>query len=180
MINSKVQIGLIAGVLIALGIGLTLYKAISLDLPLVPDQYREVWTIESKTSFTPTRTGNSSQTATPVNVELRLPSAQAGWVILEEHFASSGFGFSIVEQGDANVARWTRQSLDRPTTLYYKMQIYRASDNLALPGLPVSVAQKPLLEPDQQAAMDRLLDRLQQQSSDIESFVQLLLQGISA
>ena len=176
MINSKAQIGLIAGVLIALGIGLTLYKAISLDLPLVPDQYREVWTIESKTSFTPTRTGNSSQTTTPVNVELRLPSAQAGWVILEEHFASSGFGFSIVEQGDANVARWTRQSLDRPTTLYYKMQTYRASDNLALPGLPVSVAQKPLLEPDQQAAMDRLLDHLQHQSSDIESFVQLLLQ----
>ena len=176
MINSKVQIGLIAGVLIALGIGLTLYKAVSLDLPLVPDQYREVWTVESKTSFTPTRTGTSSLATAPVNIELKLPSANAGWVILEEHFASSGFGFSIVEQGDANVARWTRQTLDRPTTLYYKMQIYRASDNLALPGLPVSAAQKPLLEPDQQAAMDRLLDRLQQQSSDIESFVLLLLQ----
>jgi hypothetical protein len=173
MINSKGQIGLIAGVLIALGLGLTLYKTISLDLPLVPDQYREVWTVESKTSFTPTRASRGSQA---VNIELRLPSAQAGWVILEEHFASSGFGFSIIEQGADNVARWTRQELDRPTTLYYKMQVYRASENSDLPGLKVSVAQKPLLEPDQQAAMDRLLDRLQQQSSDIESFVQLLLQ----
>ena len=27
------------------------------------------------------------------------------------------------------VARWTRQELDRPTTLYYKMQAYRASEN---------------------------------------------------
>ena len=176
MINSKVQIGLIAGALIALGIGLTLYKAISLDLPLVPGQYREVWTVESKTSFTPTRISNSSQAVIPVNIELKLPLDRAGWVILEEHFASSGFGFSILEQDDAKVARWTRQTLDRPTTLYYKMQIYRASDNRTLPGLPVSVAQKPLLEPDQQAAMDRLLDRLQQQSSDIQSFVQLLLQ----
>jgi hypothetical protein len=132
MINSKVQIGLIAGVLIALGLGLTLYKAISLDLPLVPDQYRDVWTIESKTSFTPTRVGSGSQA---VNVELSLPSAQAGWVILEEHFASSGFGFSIIEQDAGNLARWTRQKLDRPTTLYYKMQVYRASENRELPAL---------------------------------------------
>ena len=62
MINSQsVQIGLIAGVFIALGIGLTLYKAISLDLPLVPGQYREVWTVESKPSFTPTRAGAKSR-----------------------------------------------------------------------------------------------------------------------
>ena len=117
MINSKVQIGLIAGALIALGIGLTLYKAISLDLPLVPGQYREVWTVESKTSFTPTRISNSSQAVIPVNIELKLPLDRAGWVILEEHFPSSGFGFSILEQDDANVARWTRQGRDRPTTL---------------------------------------------------------------
>ena len=98
MINSKAQIGLIAGVLFALGIGLTLYKALVLDLPLVPDQYREVWTIESKTSFAPTRrtTGGEKQSKLAVNVELSLPTGQAGWVILEEHFASSGFGFSIV------------------------------------------------------------------------------------
>ena len=173
MINSKVQIGLIAGVFIALGIGLTLYKAVSLDLPLVPDQYREVWTIESKTSFAPTNT----RVGSPVNVQLKLPTGQAGWVILEEHFASSGFGFSIIEESaGSSVARWTRQKLDRPTTLYYKMQTYRASQNSSLPILPITIPQKPLLEPDQQAAMDRLVDRLQKQSSNIESFVQLLLQ----
>jgi len=173
MINSKVQIGLIAGVFIALGIGLTLYKAVSLDLPLVPDQYREVWTIESKTSFAPTNT----RVGSPVNVQLKLPTGQAGWVILEEHFASSGFGFSIIEESaGSSVARWTRQKLDRPTTLYYKMQTYRASQNSSLPILPIKIPQKPLLEPDQQAATDRLVDRLQKQSSNIESFVQLLLQ----
>ena len=185
MINSKVQIGLIAGVLFALGIGLTLYKAMVLDLPLVPDQYREVWTIESKTSFIPSRaqagSGNKAQGKSAVNVELSLPTGQAGWVILEEHFASSGFGFSIVEKSgkddSGSVARWTRQQLDRPTTLYYKMQAYRASENLELPSLPRTLGAKPLLEPDQQAAMDRLLDRLQEQSSDTESFVRLLLQS---
>ena len=75
MINSRIQIGLISGLLIALGVGLTLYKAVSLDLPLLPGEYREVWTVESKTSFTPTDG--------PVNVGLRLPASLAGWTILE-------------------------------------------------------------------------------------------------
>ena len=105
MINSRVQIALIAGVLIALGVGLTLYKAVSLDLPLVPGEYREVWTVESKASFTP---GKGQ-----VNVELSLPVSLAGWVIIDEHFVSSGFGFSIVRDSDntarrvGRVSRWS-------------------------------------------------------------------------
>ena len=171
MINSRIQIALIAGMLITLGVGLTLYKAISLDLPLLPGEYREVWTVESKTSFTPGKG--------PINVELRLPASLAGWVILDEHFVSSGFGFSIVKEGDEiSKARWTRQSLQRPTTLYYKMQIYRANADRELPALDVTPPTKPLLEADQQAAMDRLVDRVSQQSSDNESFTLLLLQEL--
>jgi len=171
VINSRIQIGLIAGVLIALGVGLTLYKAVSLNLPLLPGEYREVWTVESKTSFTPAKG--------PVNVELRLPASLAGWVILDEHFVSSGFGFSIIEESDAvSTARWTRQSLDRPTTLYYKMQIYRERSDRALPNMAADVPTKPLLEADQQAAMDRLIDRIAEQSSDNESFALLLVQEL--
>tara|TARA_B110000503_G_scaffold138080_1_gene223543 strand:+ start:1173 stop:2699 length:1527 start_codon:yes stop_codon:yes gene_type:complete len=169
MIKSKVQVGLIAAGFIALGLGLTLYKAISLGLPLMPGEYREVWTVESKTSFTPTKG--------PVNVELRLPATLAGWVILEEHFVSSGFGFSIIEDGEtSSKARWARHELERPTTLYYKMQIHRASDNNELPSMAFVKPQTPLLEPDQEAAMDRLVDRLKTQSSNTETFVLLLLQ----
>ncbi|UVW36039.1 inactive transglutaminase family protein [SAR92 clade bacterium H455] len=171
MINSRIQIGLISGLLIALGVGLTLYKAVSLNLPLVPGEYREVWTVESKTSFTPA--------GGPVNVGLRLPAALAGWTILDEHFVSSGFGFSIMQEPETvSTARWTRQSLDHPTTLYYKMQIYRARADRELPALEVEVPVKPLLEADQQAAMDRVVQRIQQQSSDRESFTLLLLQEL--
>jgi hypothetical protein len=171
VINSRIQIGLISGILIALGVGLTLYKAVSLNLPLLPGEYREVWTVESKTSFTPSNG--------PVNVQLRLPASLAGWTILDEHFVSSGFGFSILQKPDTtSTARWTRQSLDRPTTLYYKMQIYRASLDRQLPPLEFEVPVKPLLEADQQAAMDRLVERIRQQSSDSESFTLLLLQEL--
>ena len=167
MIASKNQIALIAGSLFLLGLGLTLYKAISLGFPLLPGEYQEVWTIESKISFTPRKDQ-------PLQVDLELPVEQAGWVLLEEHFASSGFGFTIVEENGAREARWTRQSLDRSTTLYYKMQVYRPTDT-GLGDMPVPPISKPMLENDQLAATERLIGVLREQSASTQSFVALLV-----
>lgn len=176
MITSRAQVVIIAGFLIFLGLGLTLYKAINLGFPLLPGEYQDVWTVETKASFRPS-------TESAVEVELTLPKMLAGWSNLDEHFASSGFGFSIIDDhADTSLmnvtrrARWTRQSLDRPTTLYYKMQLYRAKDTSALPDFPILYPAQPLLEPDQLAAMKRLVIKLAEKSSDLESFTSLLIQ----
>ena len=167
---------LIAGLLISLGLGLTLYKAINLGFPLLPGEYSDVWTVETKANFRP-----SSNSA--VEVELVLPKMLAGWTNLDEHFASSGFGFSIIDGqadtrllADSRRARWTRQSLDRPTTLYYKMQLYRSADSNQLPDFPVFNPVQPRLKPDQQAAMERLVIKLAEKSSNQERFTSLLIQ----
>ena len=176
MLSSRVQVALIAGLLISLGVGLTLYKAINFGFPLLPGQYRDVWTVETKTSFQPRLKG-------PIEVELVLPTLLAGWSNLDEYFASSGFGFSVVDDltdtGSVSVsrrARWTRETLGRPTTLYYKMQIYRESDSNELPDYPLAYPVPPRLEPDQLAAMERLVTRLGEKSSGPETFTTLLLQ----
>ena len=176
MLSSRVQVVLIAGLLISLGLGLTLYKAINLGFPLLPGEYSDVWTVETKANFRP-----SSNSA--VEVELVLPKMLAGWTNLDEHFASSGFGFSIIDgqadtrlMADSRRARWTRQSLDRPTTLYYKMQLYRSADSTQLPDFPVFNPVQPRLKPDQQAAMERLVIKLAEKSSDQERFTSLLIQ----
>ena len=170
------QVVLIAGLLISLGLGLTLYKAINLGFPLLPGEYSDVWTVETKANFRP-----SSNSA--VEVELVLPKMLAGWTNLDEHFASSGFGFSIIDgqadtrlMADSRRARWTRQSLDRPTTLYYKMQLYHSADSNQLPDFPVFNPVQPRLKPDQQAAMERLVIKLAEKSSDQERFTSLLIQ----
>jgi hypothetical protein len=167
MIASKVQIGLIAGTLFLLGLGLTLYKAISLGFPLLPGEYREVWTIESKINFKPTEG--------PIQVDLRLPEGVAGWVVLEEHFASSGFGFTVLKDSGDRDARWTRQSLDHSTTLYYKLQAYRPSD-YELANIPVTEVKSTPLEHDQLAAMERLIGPYAERSSDLEGFVRGLVE----
>ena len=176
MVTSRVQVSLIAALLMGLGLGLTLYKAINLGFPLFPGEYSDVWTIESKVSVEPTQKG-------PIQVDLRLPTMLAGWASVDEHFASSGFGFSVIdgassstEKNTARRARWTRQELERPATLYYKQQIYRSLEPQVLPAMRVSDAIAPLLENDQLAAMDRLVAKLGKKSSGPESFTSLLIQ----
>ena len=170
MTSSRAKIELIAGCLILLGVGLMLYKVYYLGFPLLPGEYREVWTIESKVSFKPDEG--------PVEVLLKLPRSQAGWVLLEEHFASSGFGFSVQGKGKHRRARWTRQTLERPTTLYYKIQAYRPIGTELPKTLPLPV-EEPLLEKNQLVAMDRLIAVLEEKSTSPETFTGLVLQAVS-
>jgi hypothetical protein len=115
-----------------------------------------------------------------------------GWTAADEHFASSGFGFAIIdgatepaESAEAEAthsdrrARWTRQQLQRPTTLYYKLQIYRSVEPQALPAIVPPMVRPPLLEEDQLAAMERLVAKLAAVSSGPESFAGLLIQEIN-
>ncbi len=164
--NSRLQIGLTAGLLIVLGVGLTLYKSVKLGFPLIPDEYREVWTIESKVHFSPS--------GGPVDVSLKLPEAPAGWVIIDEHFVSSGFGFDIDSSNGIKQANWTRQELDRPTTLYYKLQTFRPRA-LALEDMPVPPVEPLELEGDQQFAVERLVADLKEKTLDATGFATQLV-----
>ncbi len=164
--NSRLQIGITAGVLIAVGVGLTLYKSIQLGFPLFPDSYREVWTIESKIHFEPT--------GGPVNVALALPPGEAGWVVIDEHFVSSGFGFDIAENKSRRVATWSQQSLDRPTTLYYKLQTFRPR-SAPLSDPPLEPPKRADLEPDQRVAVKRLIADLRQKSTNDTGFMRQML-----
>ncbi len=165
-VSSKLQISLVAGILIALGLGLTLYKKIELGFPLLPGQRQAVWTLESKISFKPV--------GGPVEISLALPEPEAGWVVLDEHFASSGFGFSTQEEQGERYAQWNRESLNRTTTLYYKLEIYHAGQ-FDLGASPIPEITPPELTPDRLAAMERVVASLRQKASDPTSFTTLLL-----
>ncbi|WP_461482742.1 inactive transglutaminase family protein [Porticoccus sp.] len=165
--SSKMQIMVVAGILIAIGLGLTLYKRFELGFPLLPGARQDVWTLESKITFNPT--------GGPVEISMVLPEPRAGWVLLDENFASSGFGFSIETSPDGSRrAKWTRQTLERPATLYYKLQTYR-SDEFGLGASPVPEIVPPELTEDRQAAMNRVVAKLHERSSGPLSFTELLL-----
>ncbi len=169
MVSSRTRIEIISGLLILIGVGLMLYKVFVLGFPLAPGEYRDVWTIEGKISFKPADG--------PVEVELKLPRSQAGWEIVDEHFASSGFGFDIRQHDDKRWAVWSRSSLEQPTTLYYKAQASRLS-NQGLPERAPRPPVEPMLETDQLAATDRLVEVISAKSSGPERFTALLIQSL--
>lgn len=168
MVASRIQIALIAGAFIFFGLGLTLYKSISLGLPLVPSQYQDVWTIDSKVSFHPSEG--------PVEISLTLPEDHNGWATLNENFASSGFGFTVLADDLGSHARWTRQSVNDPTSLYYKVQVYEQASNLVPPGLSTKLAKLPKMTAPEKQAFEFFVNNLREKSTDDESFVSLLLQ----
>jgi hypothetical protein len=169
MVASKTQIGIVAGALIVFGLGLTLYKSITLGLPLLPEQYQDVWTIESKVSFQPTEG--------PVEVSLTLPADNNGWVILNENFSSPGFGFTVAEDDLGSHAQWTRAQVNKPTTVYYKAQVYAQSSDLAPPRQPAVASKLPKLNDDERRALEFFTDSLREKSTNDESFVKLVLQA---
>ena len=166
MHSSRIQLIVVAGLLILAGVGLTLYKAVELGFPLWPGENRKVWTLESKITFTP---GDG-----PVEVSLALPEAMTGWKLLDENFASAGFGFAVQENNGQRRAVWSRRSLDEKTTLYYKLQLSRDQAQ-ALPAMAPQVVEPPSLPNRRQQVVDQLVASLTEKSVDDASFTRLLI-----
>lgn len=157
--------------MIVLGLGLTLYKNIVLGFPLLPGVSEDVWTIESKISLKPLREG-------PVDVVLALPKPDAGWVSLDDHFASSGFNFSVTEKNGDRQAHWTRETMERTTTLFYKTQVYRMQDGDLTDRVVPKVA-PPNLTSANADVMQKVVEALKKKSSTPVEFSTLLFESVN-
>lgn len=169
--SSRSQAYLFAALFILTGLGVTLYKHFFLHFPLLPGSVRTVWDIEAKVTF--------SAAGGPVTVNLALPETQSGFEILDESFASSGYGFSIGGTSSQRRAIWTGREAKGDQTLYYKLQLTRRP---ALGPVRAETApefdttiSKPEWTPVQHTAATGLIRQARELSASPESFtVQLL------
>lgn len=170
--SAKVQVYILSGILIALGLGLTAYKSRDLGFPLLPGEYRTVWTIEAKVSFN--ADGNA------VRASLALPRVQPHMRLLDESFSSSGFGFQLEEVDGQHRAIWSKREARGPQHLFYKMSAY-GRDDLTIVDLPspAPVINKPIMDSSQQAALrlaaESLINRALDISADRTTFTYQLL-----
>lgn len=109
-------IGLV-GALVALGLGIFLFKIMVLDFPLTPDRDADSWTVEAKVSFE----GRDA----PVSLRLALPSSSAGARIVEEDLIASGFGTDIEGSGENRYAVFERRSQTGRAVLFYRASLYQ-------------------------------------------------------
>ncbi|OUS11690.1 hypothetical protein A9Q89_08140 [Gammaproteobacteria bacterium 53_120_T64] len=162
--SSRAQVYLLALVFIASGLGLALYKNIALNFPLSPGNLTRIWEIEAKITFF------AEQQA--ITVDLALPQSQHTYQVVDETFASSGYGFDIRNDGEQRRAIWTRREAGGQQTLYYKLKIARqgGSPTVNEPPKASPLADKLIWSPSQESAASALITQARALSADPRSF----------
>ena len=106
---------LLVALLYIVGLGMTFYHHIALDVPLTPGEKRQIWSIEAKLEF--------EATGEPVIASLAIPGTQPGFTLMNENAASPGYGLSFVEKdGDAR-AEWSIRAASGRQELYYRVDM---------------------------------------------------------
>lgn len=149
---------LLVALLYLVGLGMTIYHHIALDVPLTPGEKRQIWSIEAKLEF--------DATGEPVIASLAIPGTQKGFTLMNENAASPGYGLSFVEKdGDAR-AEWSIRSATGRQELYYRVDMM--ADSFAKPA---AISQPPAIEKEIESepyatAMAQILERAQERSAD--------------
>lgn len=113
----RFQLLFLVGGLVAIGLGMFLFKVVALDFPLTPDRDADSWTIEAKVSFE----GQDR----PVSLRLALPSSSSGARIVDEDFIASGFGTETEGEGELRHAVFQRRSQTGRAVLFYRASLYQ-------------------------------------------------------
>ena len=165
--EGRFQLGLMIAILIIAGLGLTLYKHFALGFPLLGKDVSTVWSVEARVSFK--AQGDTAQAS------LTLPDQQSDVWIMDESFASPGYGINQINDGGQRRAVWSIRKADGRQDLFYKVKLRLES------GVSPSVNDQPetfippvLPEPYQTAAQS-LLKQVTETSADATSFASTLL-----
>lgn len=164
------RVPLIALLLVAVGLGLFLYKLQVLGYPLQPDAKAQTWTVETRVAF--------EAAPGPVKASLFIPGLTPGFAILDENFVSRGFGFTTPYVSGGRQVQWAVRQAEGPQVLYYRAVVYPDPSRLESDTTPPFPPVPRLAEPFN-TAMEMLVERVRSQSADPASFTAELLKRLS-
>lgn len=162
--NENRHVFLLASVLVICGITLFLYKVIALHYPLSGTQRADLWDIEAHIVF--------QGTGEPARLDLIAPKNTRRYVIIDEVFASRGYGMNIREQKGNRHVIWTTRVASGRQDIYYRatVKIQGNSTDIESPR-EKKVSQRPRFDKIQTQAAKALLDQVRVPPSDVPAFV---------
>ena len=169
--KGRFQLGMMITLLIVAGLGLTLYKHFVLGFPLLGKDAATVWSVEAWVSFK--AQGDAAQAS------LTLPDHQSDVWIMDESFASPGYGINQINDGGQRRAVWSIRKADGRQDLFYKVKLRLESGDFTVNDQPESFITPVLPEPYQTAAQS-LLNTVTASSADASSFAGTLLSHFNA
>ncbi|WP_037991284.1 inactive transglutaminase family protein [Teredinibacter turnerae] len=133
MRQSRAPFYALIALLFVAGLSMTWLRHKTHDVPWLPGEKRQVWSVEARVEF--------EAQGEPAKVSLAVPQTQTRFERLAEYTASPGYGLAFVENGRERRAEWSIRNADGPQTLYYRL------DLLVDPSLTVADTAPPLEAP---------------------------------
>ncbi|WP_447553023.1 inactive transglutaminase family protein [Vreelandella sp. EE22] len=168
---SRLPFYLIVGFLLIAGIATSIHRHVEFEIPWVPGEQRQVWEIEAVITF--------NAQGGPVQVDLALPSHQAGYRVLTENTASSGYGLSYSADELGRQAQWTIREASGSQQLYYSVQMLVSPDARAPVQTPPGLSTPSPWENPYETAADQLIERAWARSASNATFARELILDIN-
>lgn len=182
---NKLQLKLLVGILLAIGLGVFSYKVFVLGFPLVPAEKTSAWNVEAHVAFD----GKNS----PVKVVLQTLNRVSGFAVTDEFFIGAGYGRQRVSQRITD-EQVTNEAYDQNSVVIWSKRLADGKQDLIYSAVlrPESIGEFPKWSPPQEipelrdpqfseaeaVAANALISIIGKESADMESFVPLLMQEL--
>ncbi len=171
--KGRFQLILAVVFLMVTGLGLALYKHFALGFPLMGGEKSLIWSIEARINF-------QAQEG-PAKASLTLPDQQPGIRILDESFASPGYGINQFDDEGQRRAEWSIRNATGKQELFYKVKLHlKPGTKVKAADPPPEITSKPLFPEPYQTAANSLLGRVHERSADARSFTGTLIREFNA
>lgn len=125
----------------AIGIILMGYQHIAYDLPFIPGQDRDLWSVEAKIEFKPDTENGTAQ------LRFALPAVQSGLTQVKQTTSSLGYGVDYINRGSNNYVEWSKRSVSGEQVLYYRADLLvdpdAAMSSMRVPAISQTVEPEP-------------------------------------
>lgn len=168
--QDKIPFYLLVTLLVALGLGSATYRHINLDIPWLPGETREVWSVEARLEFT--------ASGKAIVAQMAIPQTHPGFTLLEQATASPGYGLSYLTEAGLPAVRWSTQSASGKQVLYYRAQFLLDKKQDHPWPAPPDISPPPILPDPISLAASRLINEAQQQSANQITMAAQLINGL--
>lgn len=162
----------IVGFLLILGLGQSIHRHIVYGVPWLPGTEQSIWSIEASIRFL----GMGG----PVSVNLRRPSDQAGFAVLDESGASPGYGLNFVEHIGLPTVQWSIRKATGQQTLYYRVEVLQRDEEEEFNEEPPPRLQSRSWEEPYATAVESVLNQAFSLSADPFSLTRQLIRQFRA
>lgn len=162
---------LIVAALFLVGLALMLHRHFVYEVPWLPGEKRQIWSVEAKVEF--------EAAGKPVKASLAIPGSQPGFTLMNESAASPGYGLSFVDATGNTRAEWSIRSAAGPQELYYKVDMMRDPFAKELLSTDVPDISSVTVTEPYATAMDQVLAVAQERSSDGITLTRELLKELA-